>query len=308
MKDFKYYLKLVNEASLYNSRDDDHKLLTIEVEVRDASKAGDIFRDGYLKYGEFANGHTNVFMFGDKNWAEAFRDDLVRHNISILRVQGIDEEYVIEPNKFGFDVEYAKATIDRAFDNAKTNVDIHNLSKVNLQQAYADIIVQYDLTKIDEDLDRKEIKDTLINMLSDMLDQAQNLTDDIGYTYRKNESLKNKLGKRFKKNEGFGSRIAIGDLDMDGGPEVRSAIAKALSTGLSIAPGGKLVDVNKVLERELGGVYYDIDTMVVESDGDSILAIANAINKTPEEVATIISNVFKKLPGRLLGKNERKTR
>lgn len=94
--------------------------------------------------------------------------------------------------------------------------------------------------------------------------------------------------------EGFENRIAIGDLE----DKVKAALMKKLGEDFTLSGPGK-----KVLEDEMGTVYFDIDTLEVENDG-SAETIADLLGITPDEFAAKIKGELEKMPATDLGKYE----
>lgn len=96
--------------------------------------------------------------------------------------------------------------------------------------------------------------------------------------------------------EGFENRIAIGDLE----DKVKASVIKDITKDIALdAPSTKL------LNDEMGTVYFNLDTLEVESDG-SAETIADLLDMTPEEFAKAISEILKKIPAKDLGKYEAK--
>lgn len=96
--------------------------------------------------------------------------------------------------------------------------------------------------------------------------------------------------------EGFENRIAIGDLE----DKVKAALMKKLGEDFTLSGPGK-----KVLDDEMGTVYFDIDTLEVENDG-SAETIADLLGITPDEFAAKVKEVLEKMPKTDLGKYESK--
>lgn len=102
--------------------------------------------------------------------------------------------------------------------------------------------------------------------------------------------------------EGFENRIAIGDLE----DKVKEAIIVDLCSWMKL--GGisqeSLLKIQKLLDAELTTVYFDIDTLEVETDGDSMEILAKELEITPEELAKSISELLSKMPAKNIGKYE----
>jgi len=101
-------------------------------------------------------------------------------------------------------------------------------------------------------------------------------------------------------SEGFGTRIALGDLE----DKVKAAIIDDITTWMKAGgiPQEALIPIQKKLDRELTTVYFDIDTLDVEEDGDSMNILSKELEITPKELAKEIKEVLEKMPAKDLGK------
>jgi len=98
-----------------------------------------------------------------------------------------------------------------------------------------------------------------------------------------------------KYNEGFGSRIAIADIEEDVQQKIKHAIYAKFAS--------KLFGDNaaiKEADMEIGTIYYEIPSLKVETDY-STETLAKQLNITPEELALAISDILKTLPKNDLG-------
>lgn len=97
--------------------------------------------------------------------------------------------------------------------------------------------------------------------------------------------------------EGFGSRVAIGDLDDKAKTAVIDAIVDSIGAPMKAGgiPQEAMVKISKVLTDELPQVYFNITTLEVDPTGDSIENIAKELDETPAVIAKMIEEVLDKM-------------
>lgn len=155
----------------------------------------------------------------------------------------------------------------------------------------------------EEIYDEAKFKEESKKFFTELLTLYKLSTATSAWTSREVTSIdENKKLLNRRTNEGFGSRIAIGDLEHN----VKNAIVKQLYKMFPLELRKPDVAFNDV-DMELGTVYFNINTLEVETDG-STETIAKFCEVAPDELATLIKGILKTLPPSDLGINEKNTK